>query len=138
MGNNFLADVPGEHTFRARILTVALGTDKKQALLVVPFDCKVVDVKMINEAAITGHATNNFTASVMNGGSDGSGTTVVASKAYTAGNDAAALDPDAMTNSATPANLNLSQDDVLVYDKTEAGSGLADPDKVVEITVQAR
>lgn len=132
-------DIPGNHTLvTAKIATVALGTDAQQAVCIVPFNCTVISVKGVNEAAATGNDTNNFTSSLLNGGSDGSGTTVVASKEYDTGTDIVALDPNTLTNSGTAANLLLTAGDVLVYDKTEAGSGLADPDKALEIIVQPR
>ena len=138
MGNNFLADIPGEHTFRAQTPVVALGTDYQKALMIVPFNCTIVDIKVVPQAAVTGDNTDNFTLSVFNGGSGGTGTTVVASKAYTTGVDSVAKVPESLTNSGTAANLALSQDDVLIWDKTEAASGLATVVMLVEFTVIAR
>jgi hypothetical protein len=138
MGNTFLGDIPGEQMLHSATPVVALGSDAQQGLGIVPFDCTVVDVKMVPQAAVTGDDTNNFTLSVLNGGSGGTGTTSVASKAYVTGVDSVAKVPETMTNSGTAANLNLDKDDVLVWDKTEAGSGLATVQMEVIITVTAR
>jgi len=138
IAQNSLHDIPGEHTITAYVPSTAAGTDKSYPVVVVPFKSVVVDCKIIFDTAVTGADTNTFTATLLNGGAAGTGTTSVATGAYTNGNDAAALTPETLTNSGTSANLNLAADDVLVYKSDQAGTGLIDPAKVVVVTIKAR
>ena len=134
---NNLHDIPGEHSLECRIPAVANGSVDKVAVGVAPFDCVVTKVEVLHDAAVSGVATNNYKGALVNGGSDGTGTTEVAGKTYDNGVDGAAFN-DTLTLSATVANRNLSEGDKILYEKTENGSGLTDPAKAVRVTVKGR
>lgn len=103
-----------------------------------PFDCTVTKVEYVPEAAITGADTNSRTVSLVNKGQAGSGSTTVASLAFTSGVNAAANDEKAVTLSGTAANLDLSSGDTLQWRSVAVGSGLADPGGLVRITISRR
>ncbi len=132
-----LHDVPGEHSIECRIPSVAGGTVDKVAVGVAPFKCVVTKVETLHDAAVTGAATNNFKGALVNGGSDGTETTEVAGKTYDNGVDGAAFN-DTLTLSTTAANLNLAEGDKILYEKTENGTGMADPAKLVRVTFKGR
>lgn len=87
------------------------------------------------EAAITGAATNHRAIRVRNRGAAGSGTTVVAELAFDNGVNAAAFDEKALTLSATAANLEVAEGDVLEVFSDAVGTGLADPGGTVKVTI---
>jgi len=138
MSNLSLHDIPGsEHHISGYVPAVANGTDDIVAIGVAPFDCTVIEVVVMHDTVITGVATNNFVGSLFNGGSDGTGVVSVAAKTYTNGTDGAQF-TDTLTLSSTAANLNLSAGDRILYDKTENGTGLTDPAKMVVVKFKAR
>jgi hypothetical protein len=67
-------------------------------------------------------------------GPGGAGTTSVASLALTSGVNAPAADEKALTLSGTPANLVVASGDVLEFDSTHVGTGIADPGGLVQVT----
>jgi hypothetical protein len=87
----------------------------------------VAEVVIIPEAAVTANATNYRTFRVINKGSAGAGSTVVASFATdtVTTDDLVAFDEKSITLSGTAANLVLAENDVLVADETVAGTGVA-------------
>jgi hypothetical protein len=86
----------------------------------------VAEVVIIPEAAVTANATNYRTFRVINKGSAGAGSTVVASFATdtVTTDDLVAFDEKSITLSGTAANLVLAENDVLVADETVAGTGV--------------
>jgi len=135
MGNNFLGDIPGSHSYTVETPVVALGTEYKQAIWKAPFACTVTSVKILPQAAVTGNTTNNFSVNILNGGQVGTSTTSVAVKEYNTGVDSVALTEETLTLSGTAANLVLAAGDWLVWSKTEDGSGLATVHCAVAIEV---
>lgn len=99
-----------------------------------PFTGTVTGVTFTPEANITGDSTNTRTFTLQNKGQAGSGTTVIATLAFTTGNNAVMFDEKAFTLSGTAANLNVTDDDILVVVETVAGSGLANPGGRIEVT----
>jgi hypothetical protein len=84
-------------------------------------------------ADITGANTNSRTLSLINKGTDGNGTTVVATLALTSGVNASDFDELALTLSATAANLVVAKGDVLAFTSVHVGTGIADPGGRVEV-----
>jgi len=74
----------------------------------------------------------------VNKGSTGAGNTVVATIQYNSGVNATAADENTVTLSGTPANLNLTAGDILQWQSTAVGTGIADPGGLVCVTVSAR
>lgn len=92
-----------------------------------PFDLTVTAVHFIPGGAATANATNNATLSLVNKGTDGTGTTAVATRAAdTPGTDDQADHvPWDLTVSATVADTEVAAGEVLAIDKAVAGTGLA-------------
>src|SRR4051812_21280953 len=89
-------------------------------------------------AAITGANTNTRSVSLVNKGQSGAGSTVIATIQYNSGVNAAAADENTVTLSGTPANLNVTAGDILQWQSTAVGTGIADPGGLVCVTVSAR
>lgn len=93
-----------------------------------PFAGTVSGVTYIPKAVLTGADTESRTIAVTNKGQAGSGSTAVASKAFTNGVNAPADDETAITLNGTAANLVVAEGDVLEVSSTHVGAtGLADP-----------
>lgn len=93
-----------------------------------PFTGRVSAASVIFATALTGADTNSRTVQLHNRGQAGSGTTLVASKAFTAGVNGAADDETPLTLSATAADLDVTAGDVLEFTSLHVGgSGLAGP-----------
>lgn len=103
----------------------------------VGYDARVTKVEIVPRAAVTANATNFATLAVQNKGPLGSGAVVVATRSWAATNSVAGT-KEAMTLSATPANLELKAGDQLQVVHASAASGLALPAISVIITYLAR
>jgi hypothetical protein len=113
------------------------GSDLNTNVWVVPSACTVTAVTYAPVTAITGANTNTRSVSLVNKGTDGSGTTVVATIQYNSGVNAAAADENTVTLSGTPANLSLTAGQVLQWQSTHIGTGIADPGGLINITTSA-
>lgn len=139
MGQNFLADIPmAKHgSIQVYIPANTGDTDVKHPVFQAPHKMKVIAVYAIFQAAITGANTDYCTPTLINAGTDGAGTTIVASKAYTNGVDAAALVPEALTLSGTAANLIIEAGETLAYLSNMTGSSVYDDNqKIIQIDYQ--
>lgn len=117
--------------------STAAGADASGRYVVAPFTGKVTGARVIAAAAITGANTDSRTIQLHNRGAAGSGTTLVASKAFTSGVNAAADDETALTLSATAADLLVTEGDVLEFTSLHVGStGLAGPEFLGEVDFQ--
>lgn len=118
-----------EETVPAAAATAAQDTVVGEA----PFAGTVTSVTLTPEAGITGAATNFRTYRLVNRGTGGAGTTVVASLAF----DAATVTAAAYDERELPltANAAVAEGDILVLDEVVAGTGLASPGGRVQITV---
>lgn len=101
-----------------------------------PLSGVVTEVTLTPEATITGAATNFRTFRLVNRGQDGTGTTVVASLAFDAATvTAAAFDERTLPLSGAAGATTVAEGDVLVLDEVVAGTGLASPGGIVNVTV---
>ena len=115
---------------------VAAGSDATTIVGEAAYAGTVTRVVFIPVSTLTGANTDSRTLTVKNKGSDGSGTTTVATKAFTSGVNAPAADATAITLSGTAANLVVAAGDVLQLESTHVGStGLADPGGEIEIEI---
>jgi hypothetical protein len=87
----------------------------------------VTAAAIIASAAITGANTDSRTVQLHNRGQAGSGTTLVASKAFTTGVNAAADDETALTLSAVADATDVAEGDILEFTSLHVGDGLAAP-----------
>lgn len=116
----------------------AVGTAGNDAVAVVGVARhagNVTAVSYIPTAAITGAATNNRRLRLVNKGQAGAGTTIVAEIQYVNGVNAAAYDENAVTLSATPANLVVAAGDVLAWESTHILTGITDPGGLARVTI---
>jgi hypothetical protein len=127
------AEIRGPRLARIAIAGQATaGTADEFPVLRAPRRMKVTGARFIPKAAITADATNYLTLTLRNRGAAGAGTTQVAARSFATGN-AAAFVADAMTVSATAANLILAAGDVLTAEKLNSGTGLALPAGTLEV-----
>lgn len=96
----------------------------------------VTAVTYAPEANMAGDTTETRTFSLVNKGTDGNGTTVVATLACITGVSLSDFDEKAITLSATAANLVVADGDILAWTSVHGGStGLADPGGLVKVTI---
>jgi hypothetical protein len=127
---------PLERTIEATVPAVGAAADDSTVIGEAPFACTVTGVNYAPEAAITGANTDTRTITLVNRGQAGSGSTVVATLALTAGVNAAAYDDKGFTLSVVAGATTLAAGDVLEWRSTHSGStGLADPGGHVRVTV---
>jgi hypothetical protein len=94
---------------------------------VMPVKGLVSKVVFIPSAGVIANGTNFRTITVRNKGTNGlSGTTAVASRAWSAGNSTAST-PELYTLSGTPANLVVQAGDVFDLNQGHTGTGLIIP-----------
>jgi len=123
-------------TIRVPVAAVIAASDLTSPIGIAPFAGTVTGVRYIPTSVLTGADTNSRTANVYNRGQAGAGTTVVASKAFTAGVNAPANDGTDITLSGTGANLVVAAGDALDWESLHVGgTGLADPGGLVEVDI---
>jgi len=117
----------------------AAGADGSEPIGRVPFDGTITGVTFVPRSTLTGADTDTRSLSVVNKGQAGAGTTSVASRGFTNGVNAAAFDEKPLTLSATAADLNVAEGDILALSSAHSGStGLADPGGIVIVTIARR
>lgn len=102
----------------------------------VPFSGVVTSASYTAGSAIVGNDTNTRTLKVINRGTDGAGTTVVASLPLTvagAGGTVAANDEKALTIDS--ARDDVSVGSVLAFDESVASGGLVNPGGLVQVEI---
>lgn len=130
-------DLPGSRILRIAIPAMAAaGTDDEFEICVAGKN-KVVGANWIPTAAVTANGTNYTTISVRNRGAAAAGTALPVSRSYAATNSAAHV-AEAMTLSATAADLLLAAGDVITVQRLHTGTGVAVPAGTVELLVQNR
>ena len=96
-----------------------------------PKKCKVVGLEIsIDDAAITGDDTDYMTLQFQNKGADGTGTDVMAEKAFVAGVDVAAFDT---LDFGAVSNADLEEGDVISLQKINTAAGMGSPDLIVTV-----
>jgi hypothetical protein len=111
-----------------------LGTDDDWPVWQAPLKCVITAVKFVPSAAITANATH-YSVYTLTRYTAGATATSVATRSWAA-TDSVAETPEAMTLSATAANLLLAVDDSLAVVKTHGGNGLVIPDGLLVIRYQ--
>lgn len=118
-------------TVQARVPTTAAGSTGEWAIFKAPEACEITAAYIVPDSAITGADTNYMTLSIVDKGSDGTGTTAIASVDFTSGTNAAAF--DATSLGTLGAGKTLAAGDVVSFKKAEAGSGMNMPNLLVVI-----
>lgn len=117
---------------------VAAGSDLNSNVHAVQSDGTITAVTYAAVTAITGANTNTRSVTLVNKGQAGSGTTAVATLQFNSGVNAAASDEKAITLSSTAADLVVVAGDILQWQSTHVGTGIADPGGLVRITIAAK
>jgi hypothetical protein len=129
---------PYVNTTRVQVPPQATAaTDEPTAVMVAPFDATVTRVSYTPEAAMTGSATARFMR-LRNHGSTGALGVTIAEKELVAGQNPAAFDEYDITLSATPANRDVAQGDVIEWFSDAISTGIADPGGIVTIEFTRR
>ena len=111
------------------------GNDDSAVVGPAPFAGAVTAVEYYPKADITGAATNHRRLRLVNKGQAGAGTTVVAELIFDNGVNAADFDAKALTLSAVAGALDVVAGDLLVFETTHIGTGIADPGGSVVVTL---
>ena len=113
-------------TFEIPIGFNTAGTADEEPVWRAHIACRVTAIRFLCEDAITGHATNYATLSLVNKELDGAGTDEIASFAFDTPttDDVAAFDEKALTLNGTPANLLLAAGEVVTLKKAVAATGM--------------
>jgi hypothetical protein len=107
------------------VASTGAGADAS-GLTVAPFAGTLSAASIISLTTLTGANTESRTLQVFNRGQAGSGTTLMASKAFTSGVNATAEDETSLTLSATAADLVVAAGDVVEVKSLHVGAtGLA-------------
>lgn len=114
------------------------GSDLNTQVVVAPRAATVSAVSYVPLTTITGANTNTRSVSLVNLGQTGSGSTVIATLQFNSGVNATAGAAKAVTLSGTAANLNVASGDVLQWQSTHVGTGIADPGGLVVVTTAAQ
>lgn len=130
-----MTEAPLTRTFEHEVPAVALGADATTEFDEVPYAGTVSAVNFVAAATLTGANTNTRALSLINKGQAGAGTTVVATLQFNSGINATANTPTAITLSGTPANLTVAQNDVLAWQSTHIGTGIADPGGLAHVEI---
>ena len=119
----------------AAVAATGAGADAS-GLVVAPFDCTLTAATVVSLTGLTGANTDSRTIQVFNRGQAGSGTTLMASKAYTSGNNLTAEDEASLTLSGTAADLVIAAGDVIEVKSLHVGStGLAGPQFIGRLAI---
>jgi hypothetical protein len=109
------------------------GTGGVYPLGVAPFAGHITRAEIMPAAVVTGVATNYKKAAIQNRGANGSGTTEMASLAFTAGTNAPQADNTPLALNGTPANLDFAAGDVIALVTTVNGTGMVLPSLTPEV-----
>ena len=119
--------------FRVTAGAVAQGATGFTIVGKAPFTGKIAEVKLIPNTALAGADTNTRRHRLYNRKGDNSGTTVAADLQYNAGTDLAAKTPNDIPLSATASDLNVTEGDVLEFNSSAVGTGIADGGGLLEV-----
>lgn len=114
--------------FAQVIPATAAAVDFVAIICKAPFAGTLTAASYVADTTLTGANTESRTLNVHNRGQAGSGTTVMATKAFTSGVNATQYDETSLTLTATAADLVVAEGDVITVQSLHVGStGLADP-----------
>jgi hypothetical protein len=120
---------------RHTIPVTTVGNSQPTVITAAGRDGTVASVTFTPVATVTGANTNTRKYELVNKGAAGSGTTVIATLQMDSGVNATAFVPKTITLSGTPANLVIAAGDVLTWNSTAVGTGIADPGGLVNVTI---
>jgi hypothetical protein len=124
---------PLVRTLQATLPALGAAVNGDQVVGEAPFAATVTAVSFTPEAAITGDNTNTRTLTLVNKGTAGVGTTVVATLAFTTGNNGVAFDEKPFTLSVVAGATTVAEGAVLQVNEVIAASGLANPGGLIQV-----
>lgn len=129
--------MPGEaspliQTVDVEVAAAATGAEAS-GLEKAPFAGTLTSASIIPLTVLTGADTNSRTIQVFNRGQDGSGTTLMASKAFVNAVNAPAEDETSLTLSVVAGALTVAAGDVIEVKSLHVGTGLAAPQFVAQL-----
>ena len=131
--------MPDTHPYSSKISEnvpdVATATDDTKILAEAQFACTVSEVTYTPDAALTGANTNTRRVALLNKGTDGTGTDIIAELQFNSGVNMAAGDEKTITLSGTAANLEVAEGEILAWESEAVGTGIADPGGLVQVTL---
>jgi len=119
----------------ADVPAAATGANGEHDIGLAPFAGTVSAVTYVADTTLTGANTNSRTVVLVNKGQAGSGTTVVATLAFTSGVNATADAPTTVTLSAVAGATTVASGDVLAWQTNAVGTGLADPGGLLTVEI---
>lgn len=114
------------------------GNDLNTNVYICPQDGVVSACTYSTVTAITGANTDTRKVVLVNKGAAGSGTTAIATLQFNSTVNTTAAVPKTITLSSTAADLNVTAGDVLQWQSTHVGNGIADPGGLVSISIGAK
>jgi copper(I)-binding protein len=128
----------GSGVARNAIPVTTAGNSQTTIVTVMGRDATVTSVTYTPAAGVTGANTNTRSVSLVNKGTDGSGSTVIATLQFNSGVNATAAVPRTITLSATASDLQITSGQVLQWQSTAVGTGITDPGGLVSVTTAAK
>jgi hypothetical protein len=123
------------NTYQVQCDAVAGAASGLNVVCQAEFAGTVTGCRYVAVSAITGANTNTRKHDLVNAGQAGAGTTVIATKQYNSGVNAAALDETVITLSSTAADLVVAAGDTIVLKSTLVGTGIADPGGTIFVDI---
>lgn len=124
----------GTRTQQAKVDGVAITVANDQVLWTndLGVSVRITKAEFIGEDAITGQVTNHPALGIVNKGTGGAGTTIVAPQlAFDNGVDSVAFVPRDLPLTATAADKVIDDGETVAFSKTVVGTDLATPAGVV-------
>lgn len=131
------SELRGDQPFEWFVPGVAAGAAAEWPLIQLPAGVLIAAARWIPSAAVTANGTNFATLSLRNRGTNGAGSVVAATRSYAATNSAAQV-AEAMTLSATAADLLAAAGDVLTLGVAHSGTGLIIPAGLLQLALRYR
>jgi hypothetical protein len=116
------------------VAAAATGAEAS-GLTVAQFDGTLAAASIIPLTVLTGADTNSRTIQVFNRGQDGSGTTLMASKAFVNAVNAPAEDETTLTLSVVAGATTIVAGDVIEVKSLHVGTGLASPQFLARLQI---
>tara|TARA_Y100000310_G_scaffold345002_1_gene461094 strand:- start:7803 stop:8255 length:453 start_codon:yes stop_codon:yes gene_type:complete len=118
--------IPGWHVSQAYYPPIAAGeSTKRNPIFTAPFRCELGEVAIINSTLVSGANTNTVHLNLINGGSEGAGTTELDTIDLVSGTDLIVGKTLLFDNiQGASAEVFLTQGDILELESEEIGTGL--------------
>lgn len=134
-----VTQLPGAHVAHTNVNTVALGSDDDQVVWQnkTGYPVNVIEVVYTPDTDVTGNDDNSLLLRLLNRlVTGGAASNVTALKDYATGVDLTAFVASVLVVSTTAADTRIEDEECLILQKTEDGTGLALPAGVVTVVYE--